>query len=128
MAESEKITINMNVVDLGKIDLLVDKGFYSNRTDFIKAAIRDLLDEHDDDLERGFDRNTWVLGSTDITRKALENACSAGEKISVFVIGLLVVHSDVTPELVRAAVKSCRVYGVIRASDAVKAALANLED
>lgn len=128
MPESEKITINLNVVDVGKIDLLVERGFYSNRTDFIKAAIRDLLEKHSEDVRRGVDWNVWCLGITDLSRKDLEKALRAGEKKSVFVVGLLIVHNDVTPDLVRQTVKSCKVFGVTRASSEVKAALEELED
>jgi Arc/MetJ-type ribon-helix-helix transcriptional regulator len=128
MADTEKITINMNVVDLGKIDLLVDRGFYSNRTDFIKASIRDLLNDHAEDVRKGVDWNVWSLGLSGVTRKDLEKKQRAGQKGNIFVVGMLVVTNDVTPELFLATVKACKVYGVIRASDAIKAAIETLEE
>jgi len=46
--DTEKMTINLGYVDLGHIDLMVQEGFYSNRTDFIRTAIRNQLERHAD--------------------------------------------------------------------------------
>jgi Arc/MetJ-type ribon-helix-helix transcriptional regulator len=124
LAETEKITINMNVVDLGKIDLLVARGFYASRTDFIRAGIRDLLNEHNDDFKRDADYKTAGIGVMLESRDALEKLRKIGEKKDIFVIGMLWISEDVTPELALATIRSLHVYGVLRATDAVKAALA----
>lgn len=125
MAETEKITINMNVVDLGKIDLLVARGFYASRTDFIRAAIRDLLNEHGEDIKKDVEYKTAGVGAMIELKRDLEKLQQIGEQKDIFVIGLLIIPEDVTPELALATIRKLRVYGVLRASDAVKAALAD---
>ena len=97
MAETEKITINMNVVDLGKIDLLVARGFYSSRTDFIRAAIRDLAARYEEDLRRDVIFKSAGLGAFNITRKELEEIRATGAQKEFTVIGLISIDSDVTP-------------------------------
>ena len=62
MSETEKITINMSVVDLGKVDLLVQEGFYQNRTDFIRTAIRSQLDKHQTEMKDAVVRNAYGMG------------------------------------------------------------------
>ena len=123
MSKTEKITINMNVVDLGKIDLLVEEGFYSNRTDFIRAAIRRQLDVHNVELQQAVTRNTLAMGLLLYGRKDLEKAVAKGERLAFRIVGMLVLSSDVTPELAREAIESVEVYGVFHASGAVKDAL-----
>ena len=125
MSETEKITINMNVVDLGKIDLLVARGFYASRTDFIRASIRDLLNEHSDDIKRDADYKTAALGVAYESRDALEKLQQIGAQKDIFVIGMLWIDEAVSPELAQATIRSMRVFGVLRATDAVKAALAD---
>lgn len=126
MSETEKITINMNVVDLGKIDLLVEKGFYSNRTDFIKNAIRDSITVHEKDIAKTTDLNVYTLGINYITRVQFEKAKASGSKIRIFVIGMLVIPEDVPADLVWETVESYHLYGVLRASDKVKVILEQL--
>lgn len=126
MAETEKITINLNVVDLGKIDLLVARGFYASRTDFIRASIRELLNKHEDDFKKDVTYRTAGLGVMYESRPELEKLARIGEQKDIYVIGMLIIASDVTPELALATIRSLHVYGVLRANDAVKAALADL--
>jgi Arc/MetJ-type ribon-helix-helix transcriptional regulator len=123
MSETEKITINMSVVDLGKIDLLVQEGFYQNRTDFIRSAIRSQLDKHEPAVQSSVVRNAYGMGIFGWGRNDLEKAVAKGERRSFNVIGMLVIESDVTPELADQAIESIRVRGVFRASDAVKEVL-----
>jgi Arc/MetJ-type ribon-helix-helix transcriptional regulator len=125
MPEAEKITINMNVVDLGKVDLLVSEGFYSNRTDFIRTAIRNLLDRHDEELKRTAGRRQLVVGVIHYDRKELEQIKAEGESLEISITGLFSLGNDVTPELAREVISSLRVVGVFRASPAVKDALAD---
>jgi Arc/MetJ-type ribon-helix-helix transcriptional regulator len=120
MSETEKITINMSVVDLGKIDLLVQEGFYQNRTDFIRSAIRSQLDKHESTVQKSVVRNSYGLGIFGWSRKELENAVAKGERKSFNVIGMLVIEDGVSPELADQAIESIQVRGVFRASDAVK--------
>jgi Arc/MetJ-type ribon-helix-helix transcriptional regulator len=123
--ESEKITINLGHVDLGRIDLLVQEGFYQNRTDFIRTAIRGQLATHAPEVTRSIERHTLDLGLRDYTAADLEAARAAGEVLHVKVVGLVRIAADVTPELARAAIGSITVLGSLQASAAVKAALAD---
>jgi Arc/MetJ-type ribon-helix-helix transcriptional regulator len=123
--ESEKITINLGYVDLGRVDLLVQEGFYSNRTDFIRTAIRNQLAGHSEQVSRSIDRHTLELGLRDYSVADLEAARAAGEMLHVKVVGLVRIAPDVTPELARAAIGSITVLGALHASPQVKAALAS---
>lgn len=122
-SESEKITINLGYVDLGHIDLLVEDGFFSNRTDFIRTAIRNQLERYTDALNRSVRRKQLDLGLRRITRSELENVQRAGEVIDVQVLGLAVIEPDVTVELARATIASIHVLGALQASSELKAAL-----
>ena len=124
-AESEKITINLGFVDLGHIDLLVKEGFYSNRTDFIRTAVRQQLLQHADAMRQAVSRKTLVLGLQNFSRAELEAAVAAGQALQVRVLGLASIALDVTPELARAAIESMVVLGALYASPEVKAALAD---
>lgn len=122
--ESEKITINMGFVDLGHIDLLVAEGFYSNRTDFIRTAIRTHLASHADVLRHAATRKMLVLGLQSFSVADLEAVRDAGEKLQIRVLGLAVIDPNVSPALASAAIDSLTVLGALHASPAVKAALA----
>ncbi|HEX2218825.1 MAG TPA: hypothetical protein VHG35_08475 [Gemmatimonadales bacterium] len=123
--ESEKITINLGYVDLGRIDLLVQDGFYSNRTDFIRTAIRNQLSVHGDAVARSIERHTLELGLRDFSRADLEAIRAAGETLHIKVVGLARIASDVTPELARATIGSITVLGALQASPAVRSVLAD---
>ena len=125
MSETEKITINMSVVDLGKIDLLVQEGFYQNRTDFIRTAIRVQLDKHEPEVKDSVVRHSYGVGIFVFDRKSLEKALAKGEKRSYHVIGTLILEKDISPELADQVIESIKVRGVFRASDAVKEILAD---
>ncbi|HEX6557510.1 MAG TPA: hypothetical protein VF026_32400 [Ktedonobacteraceae bacterium] len=122
--KTEKITINLGPVDLGQIDLLVQEGFYSNRTDFIRTAIRNQLTTHAEVVKRTVARKTLVLGLQHYTRQDLEAVRAAGEKLQINVLGLASIAEDVSPELALATIDSVVVLGAFRASNEVKAALA----
>jgi Arc/MetJ-type ribon-helix-helix transcriptional regulator len=124
MAETKKITINMSVVDLGKVDLLVEEGFYSNRTDFIRTAIRNLLMAHDSTVESVVIRKAFAMGVIGFTKSGLERYYEAGERVDVRVIGMVVIEKNVSPELALAVINSIKVHGVLRAGSAVQTALA----
>ena len=121
--ESEKITINLGYVDLGQIDLLVREGFYSNRTDFIRTAIRNQLDRHTDAVRQSVARHQLDLGLRHYTRADLEKVRAAGEQLHIQVLGLASIADDVTPELARRTIASIHVLGALHASPAVKQAL-----
>ena len=123
--ETEKLTINLGVVDLGQIDLLVQEGFYSNRTDLIRTAIRNQLSVHADAVKRTVARRTLVLGLQQITRAELERALAAGQMLRVQVLGLARIADNVTPELARATIESVEVLGAFQATPAVRRALAD---
>ncbi len=122
-ADTEKITINLGYVDLGHIDLLVQEGFYSNRTDFIRTAIRNQLDRHNDAVKQSVARHRLDLGLRQYSRQDLEAVKAAGETLHIQVLGLAVIAADVSPELARATISSIHVLGALQASPAVKAAL-----
>ena len=123
--DSEKITINLGYVDLGRIDLMVQEGFYSNRTDFIRTAIRSQLDRHGEEVSRSVERHMLELGVREFTRSDLEAAKAAGEILHVRVLGLARIAPDVPPDLARATIGSLTVLGALQASAPVKAALAD---
>jgi Arc/MetJ-type ribon-helix-helix transcriptional regulator len=121
--DSEKITINLGYVDLGQIDLLVNEGFYSNRTDFIRTAIRNQIDRHTDAVKQSVARHRMDLGLRHYGRRELEDARASGEKLHIQVLGLAVIEADVSPELARETIGSLHVLGALQASPEVKAAL-----
>ena len=123
--KTEKITINIGLVDLGEIDLLVDEGFFTNRTDFIRTAIRRQLATRADAVERTVARRDLVLGSEHVSRADLEALRDAGQTIELRVLGLATIDDDVTPELAASTIASVEVLGAFRASRGVKAALAS---
>ena len=124
-ADSEKITINLGFIDLGHIDLLVREGFYGNRTDFIRTAIRNQLERHGEAARQSTTRRRLQLGLCHYAARDLEAARAAGETLDIRVLGLATIASDVTPELARAAIGSVTVLGALHASPEVKAALAD---
>jgi Arc/MetJ-type ribon-helix-helix transcriptional regulator len=124
-AESEKITINLGFVDLGHIDLLVREGFYSNRTDFIRTAIRNQVLTHGEVLKQTVARRSMVLGLQRYTRQDLEKLRAAGEQLHIQVLGLATIDDDVPAQLALETIGSITVLGALRASPDVKAALAD---
>lgn len=122
-AEPEKITINLGHIDLGRIDLLVREGFYANRTDFIRTAIRNQLSTEGSAVSQSIDRYELQLGLFDITRADLEAIATAGEKLHLKVVGLARIATDVSAELALATIGSLNVLGSLQAPKAVKAAL-----
>lgn len=122
--KTEKITVNLGVVDLGQIDLLVQEGFFANRTDFIRSAIRAQLATRAAALEQMAGRRTLVLGAQHFTRRELEDLRASGKTVRIRVLGLATVAHDVSPELARATIASVEVLGAFRAPASVKAALA----
>ncbi|MGO9547063.1 MAG: CopG family transcriptional regulator [Rhodomicrobium sp.] len=122
-ADSEKITINLGFVDLGQVDLLVQEGFYSNRTDFIRTAIRNQIERHAEVVRKTVTRKSVDLGLRHFSRTDLEAVRDAGQLLDIRVLGLASIAEDVTPELARASIASLAVLGALHASAAVKAAL-----
>lgn len=132
--DTEKITINLGAIDLGKIDLLVEQGYYSNRSDFIRTAIRIQLEKHSNDvkdflkpqlpqiLEPRYSETNIILttGIVKLGLKELESFKASKEKVNIKMVGMLIIDNDVTPELAEETIKSVKVYGIIRASDEVK--------
>lgn len=124
-ADSEKITINLGFVDLGYVDLLVREGFYGNRTDFIRTAIRNQLERHGEVARQSTTRRQLQLGLCHYGVRELEAVRAAGEKLDIRVLGLATIAPDVTPDLARATIASLTVLGALHASPAVKVALAD---
>ncbi len=123
--ESEKLTINLGFVDLGQIELLVQEGFYSNRSDFIRTAIRNQIERHAEVVRQVVTRKSVDLGLRHISSADLQAAKAAGQMLDIRVLGLAVIASDVTPDLARATISALSVLGTLQASAAVKAALAD---
>lgn len=124
VADMEKVTINLGLIDLGQIDLLVQEGFYSNRTDLIRTAIRNQLTVHGDVIRQAVTRKSLVLGLQHFSRADLEAVQAAGQTLQIQVLGLATIASDVTPELALATIADVSVLGALHASPAVKNALA----
>ncbi len=123
--DSEKITVNLGFVDLGRMDLLVRDGFYGNRADFLRTAVRNQLERHDEALRQSAARRQLRLGLSHFTTADLEAARDAGAPLHIHVLGLASIAADVTPELARSGIASVQVLGALQASPAVKAALAD---
>ncbi len=124
MPDQEKITINMSAVDLGKIDLLVQEGLYSNRTDFIRTGIRNQLDKHNLEIQQSVTRHSYTIGVLAYDKKDFERYKAKGERIKMTVIGLVHLDHDISPELALQVIESIQVRGIFQASEEVKAALA----
>ena len=125
MPDPEKITINISAVDLGKIDLLVQESLYSNRTDFIRTAIRNQLDKHNLEIQQSVTRHAYTIGVLAYDKNDFEKHRVKGEKLAISLVGYLHLDNDITPELAREVVQSLQVRGIMHASEAVKAALAD---
>lgn len=123
--ETEKMTVNVGVVDLGHVDLLVQEGFYSNRSDLVRTALRNQLARHADTVNQTVARRTLMVGLQHYSRADLESAVATGQRIKVQVVGLARIADDVTPELARAAIESVTVLGAFQASAAVRRALSD---
>ena len=125
LPDSEKLTINLGFVDLGQIELLVQEGFYSNRSDFIRTAIRNQIARHADTVQQVVTRKSVDLGVRHVSRADLTAARAAGQMLDIRVLGLAVIAPDVPPDLARDTIASLQVLGALQASPAVKAALAD---
>jgi Arc/MetJ-type ribon-helix-helix transcriptional regulator len=121
--ETEKMTVNVGVVDLGQVDLLVQEGFYSNRSDLIRTALRNQLALHADTVKQTVARRMLTVGLQHFSRADLERAVAAGQRLEVQVVGLARIADDVSPELALAAIESVTVLGAFQASTAVRRAL-----
>jgi len=124
VGDTEKLTINLGVVDLGQVDLLVQEGFYSNRSDLIRTAVRNQLAVHADTVRQTVARRTLMLGLQHLSRADLERAVATGQRLRVQVVGLARIAEDVSPELALAAIESVSVLGAFHASSEVRRALA----
>ncbi len=125
MSETEKITVNLSPVDLGRADVLVEQGLYSNRTDVIRTGLRNLLDRHDSVIQSVAVKRSFVMGALIMNRQDLLNKQQAGESLSIRVIGILVLSNDIDADLARATIDSVAVRGVFRAPQEIKDALAD---
>jgi Arc/MetJ-type ribon-helix-helix transcriptional regulator len=125
MSDTEKITINMSAVDLGKVDTLVNEGLYSNRSDFIRTAIRSQLEKHTFEIQQSVTRHSSVIGVLSYSRVDLEKRKQKGKKMSFSVIGMLILQNDIPPELAAEVIEEIKVRGIFNASPEVKTALAD---
>lgn len=125
MADTEKITINMSAVDLGKVDLLVQEGLYSNRTDFIRTAIRSQLEKHTVELQQSISRHSYGIGVFGYNKADLESAMAKGQRMKFTVVGLLHLSDDIPPSLAAEVIESIQVRGIFQASDQLKEVLAD---
>jgi Arc/MetJ-type ribon-helix-helix transcriptional regulator len=123
--DSEKLTVNLGFVDLGRVDLLVRDGFYSNRSDFIRTAVRNQLATQADVAAQATTRLALELGLRTFTRRDLEAVKAAGERLEIRVLGLAIIDADVSPELARETIASITVLGALHAAPEIKTALAD---
>ena len=125
LPDSDKVTVNVGLVDLAQVDLLVEEGFYSNRTDLVRTAIRNLLTQHADVIRQTVVRKRYVMGLYRYSVQELEQVVTDGQQLEIHVLGLAVIEDNVTPELARNAIASIQVLGAFVAPPAVRAALAD---
>lgn len=125
MADTEKITINMSAVDLGKVDLLVQEGLYSNRTDFIRTSIRSQLEKHTIEVQQSISRHSYGIGVFSYNKDDLESAKTKDQKMKFSVVGLLHLSNDIPPSLASEVIESVQVRGIFQASDQLKEVLAD---
>jgi Arc/MetJ-type ribon-helix-helix transcriptional regulator len=125
VGDTEKLTINLGYVDLGHVDLLVQEGFYSNRSDFIRTAIRNQLSAHGEEVKKSIVRQTLELGIRHYSRNDLERVKAAGERLQIKVLGLASIADDVPSALALATIDSITVLGALHASNELKTALAD---
>ncbi len=123
MPDLEKVSFNLSVVDLGQVDLLIDQGFYSSRTDFLVAAVRRLIQSHAASLKEAVARRSMTIGVAMYSRDSLEKVVASGQQLEITIVGVLMIADDVTPELACAAIKSVTVFGKFRAKPEVLSAL-----
>lgn len=123
LADTEKVTVNLPVVDLGQIDLLVEQGFYSNRTDFLKTALRNQLQHHSQDVRQVMTKKSYVLGVTYYGENSLQKVYEEGYQLDIRTVGMLVIDDEVPVDLALQTIHSVKVYGAFRASPQVKRAL-----
>jgi Arc/MetJ-type ribon-helix-helix transcriptional regulator len=125
LPDTEKVTINLGLVDLAQMDLLVEEGFYTNRTDFVRTAIRNQLERHGEEIRQTVVRKRFVMGMQRYSKAELERTVAQGEQLEIHVLGLAAIDDDVSPELAVQAIASIRVLGAFLASSPIKAALAD---
>ncbi|WP_342115430.1 CopG family transcriptional regulator [Pseudoduganella sp. OTU4001] len=125
LPDTDKVTVNLGLVDLAQMDLLVEEGFYTNRTDFVRTAVRNLLQQHAEEIRQTVLRKRYVTGLQRYSRAELERVVAAGEQLEIHVLGLVTIEDDVPPKLAQAAIASLRVLGAFVASAAVRDALAD---
>jgi Arc/MetJ-type ribon-helix-helix transcriptional regulator len=125
MSDTEKITLNLGAVDLGKIDLLVEHGHYSNRTDFIRTAIRSQLEKHTIEVQQAVVRDSFVIGVLTYSKKDFEKFKAKGEKIKMTVMGMLHLDKDIPASLAMEVVESVKVRGIFETSEELKSAIAD---
>ena len=125
MADTEKITINVSVVDLGRIDLLVEQGFYSSRTDLIRTALRNQIEVHSREISETVARKAIVVGVLAYGKRNLERYLNKNEQVDIHILGMFILGSDVTPELALATIRSIKVFGVFKADKLLKKQLAD---
>ncbi|NNG23470.1 CopG family transcriptional regulator [Telluria aromaticivorans] len=125
LPDSDKVTVNVGLVDLAQMDLLVNEGFYSNRTDFVRTAIRNQLQVHAESIRQTVVRKRYVLGQHRYSRRELEEVIASGQRLEIHVLGLAVIEDDVTPELADQAIASVQVLGAFIAAPATRQVLAD---
>lgn len=125
LPDSDKVTVNVGLVDLAQMDLLVNEGFYSNRTDFVRTAIRNQLQVHAESIRQTVVRKRYVLGQHRYSRRELEDVIASGQRLEIHVLGLAVIEDDVTPELADQAIASVQVLGAFIAAPATRQVLAD---
>jgi Arc/MetJ-type ribon-helix-helix transcriptional regulator len=123
MAEAERITINIAMVDVGKMDLLIDEGIYATRSDFVRASIRTQLGLHKTEVDETSTRRRFIVGTEEMTQGMLVDAIASNQQLHIRVIGVLTLTDDVMPEIAAAAIQSISVYGSLRMKDEVRQAL-----
>lgn len=105
---SEKVSVNINEEALSKIDLLVEDGFYSNRSDFINRAVDTLLDRENRTVDKLLEIHSkekinsrqWFVGVQTMGSQYLEKVKEQGVRLRIKGCGVLYFEKDAAQELV----------------------------
>ena len=126
---SEKVSVNINTSTLSSIDLLVDNGYYSNRSDFINQALREGLQKHQNTIDRIIEKKTeqsgespnhWFIGVYGLEKQDVEQAKNRGVEMEIKGYGVLVIDEDIDEEVLFATVRTIKVKGKIVCKKSIK--------
>ena len=126
---SEKVSVNINTSTLSSIDLLIDHGYYSNRSDFINQALREGIQKHQKTLDRIIDAKTeangespnqWFIGVYGLEKREIDAAKSRGITMEIKGYGVLVIDAENDEEDLYPVIRSIKVKGKVVCQKRIK--------